>query len=226
MDVTILKKLKIKSMNRCLVIFYISLFIIISCKKDDSKILSYYKNNQKHLEYIGRENVEGYDKIIEYREDGTKEFIYVFIQDLDDTLPYYKSNTGEVTILEQNYTYYLYKYDEKGKTLIFRKRYFRGLQEGTQTMYYPNGNIISELYYLNGELNGSFKTYYYNRNRESSGNYHGDKAMGEHYIYDSITQNIIRYKLFDSTGRLVFIKKYDSSGKLLSVDGDSMSAYK
>ena len=56
--------------------------------------------------------------------------------------------------------------------------------------YFPNGNLMSEIYFRNGRANGGFKTYYENGNLEEEGVWKGRVYTGGFKPFSFANNNI------------------------------------
>ena len=84
------------------------------------------------------------------------------------------------------------------------KGYFRfGKRHGQWFYYYPNGLLWSEGLFNNGKMDGPSKAYQENGKLKQEGSYKMDKAIGE-------------WNFCDTSGSVIFIRTYDSLGKVLS----------
>ena len=84
------------------------------------------------------------------------------------------------------------------------KGFFRfGKRHGQWFYYYPNGFVWSEAIFDNGKMNGPNKVYHENGKLYYEGDNKQDLAIGE-------------WNFYDSTGAKIFIRTYDSTGKVLS----------
>ena len=103
---------------------------------------------------------------------------------------------------DSNYTgEFFLKYDNG---LMKVKGYFRfGKRHGQWFYYYPNGLLWSEGLFNNGKMDGPSKAYQENGKLKQEGSYKMDKAIGE-------------WNFCDTSGSVIFIRTYDSLGKVLS----------
>ncbi len=84
------------------------------------------------------------------------------------------------------------------------KGFFRfGKRHAQWFYYYPNGFVWSEGLFSNGKMEGPSKVYHENGKVYYEGNYKQDKAIGE-------------WNFYDTSSVKVFIRTYDSTGKVLS----------
>lgn len=71
---------------------------------------------------------------------------------------------------------------------------------GLWKKYFPNGNLMNEIYFKNGRANGGFKTYYENGNVEEEGNWKGRVYTGG-------------FKRFHENGQIAQEKTFNAAGK-------------
>lgn len=93
------------------------------------------------------------------------------------------------------------KYDNG---LMKVKGYFRfGKRHGQWFYYYPNGLLWSEGLFNNGKMDGPSKAYQGNGKIKQEGVYKLDKPVGV-------------WNFYDTSGVIIFVRTYDSTGKVLS----------
>lgn len=120
---------------------------------------------------------------INQKVDGKKEgywIIYAHMRDYSG----YKPND----IVEEG----LYKVDRK---------------YGLWKKYFPNGNLMNEIFYTNGRANGEFKTYYDNGNLEEAGTWKGRVYSGGFKRYHE-NGELAQEKTFNESGKTDGVVKY------------------
>lgn len=103
---------------------------------------------------------------------------------------------------DSNYTGEFFLKYENG--LMKAKGYFRfGKRHGQWFYYYPNGLLWSEALFNNGVMDGPSKAYQENGKLKQEGNYKMDKPVGD-------------WNFYDTSGIKIFVRTYDSLGKVLA----------
>lgn len=120
----------------------------------------------------------------------------------DSVESYINNMVDEMAPPDSNYTGdFFLKYDNG---LMKTKGYFRfGKRHGQWFYYYPNGYLWSEALFENGKMNGTNKVYHENGKLYYEGFFKGDLAVGA-------------WNFYDTSGVKIFIRTYDSTGKVLA----------
>lgn len=88
----------------------------------------------------------------------------------------------------------------KPNDVVEEGRYKTNRKYGLWKKYFPNGNLMSEIYFKNGRANGGFKTYYENGNLEEAGIWKGRVYTGD-------------FKRYHENGTIAQEKKFNEAGK-------------
>jgi len=88
----------------------------------------------------------------------------------------------------------------KPNDIVEEGRYKANRKFGLWKKYFPNGNLMSEIYFKNGRANGAFKTYYENGNVEEEGTWKGRVYTGG-------------FKRYHENGTLSQEKHFNANGK-------------
>ncbi len=178
-----------------------------SCQKRKIKAIAFFpENNRIRAEYITHNNKSTLDSIIEYRDDGTVEFITDFQHIPADTVPYFVTeNTVELYDRYLTGTMYHFSKEEKmSKKLHFRN----GLMHGTQYAYYPSGNLRVTSTYKKGNLDGEQYEYFENGVIRFHGQFHGKEQTGWSEYFDSLGR-ITKSIYFNNISEAIYIAHYD-----------------
>ncbi len=92
----------------------------------------------------------------------------------------------------------------KPNDIVEEGRYKSNRKYGLWKKYFPNGNLMSEIYFKNGRAYGDFKTYYENGNLEEAGFWKGRIYTGD-------------FKRYHPNGTLAQEKKFNENGKTTGV---------
>lgn len=90
--------------------------------------------------------------------------------------------------------------DYKPNDIVEEGRYQANRKFGLWKKYFPNGNLMNEIYFKNGRAYGGFKTYFENGNLEEEGTWKGRVYTGE-------------FKRFHENGTIAQEKTFNESGK-------------
>ena len=144
-------------------------------------------------------------KTVLYHENGQKSGEGIFIDQIKDGEWNYYNQNGKLIKVEN------YKNGEKDgqwKTfssqtgiLLEEETYDNGILNGTQKIYFVNGELQTEINYINGMRNGNFESYYSGNVLSSKGVYHNDMPIGEWSFYDGDGQ-IRKSEVYDKQGHL------------------------
>lgn len=88
----------------------------------------------------------------------------------------------------------------KPNDIVEEGKYKTNRKFGLWKKYFPNGNLMNEIYFKNGRAYGGFKTYYENGNVEEEGIWKGRVYTGE-------------FKRFHENGTIAQEKTFNESGK-------------
>lgn len=100
---------------------------------------------------------------------------------------------------------------EDGKTVKIEVEYLNGKKDGVEKTYYSNGQLRSEIHWKNGRKNGETKEYHHNGSIGVIRRFKDGLKFDKTAFFDE-SRNLIEEHYFDSTGRFVDFKKYDSNG--------------
>ena len=180
--------------------------------KDDGLYTSYYANGKMESQgWFVDGDYQGEWKDYDEREKLTSDLYY-----LDNDLSGYRDDynaAGEKTTEEKYHLGWLEKvtqYDSTGKvfnTLSFPK------QNGKYRLIYPNGQVMVEGNYTNGDFDGLYKTYYFDGSLTSA-YYYNKGALDStttRYYYGGVKSNDEQYTYGNKTG---VWKTYSEDGKL------------
>lgn len=115
---------------------------------------------------------------------------------------YINKMVDEMAPPDSNYSGdFFLKYDNG---LMKVKGFFRfGKRHGQWYYYYPNGYLWSDGFFDAGKMTGPTKVYHENGKMYYEGAYKDDKAIGI-------------WNFYDTTGAKIFVRTYDSLGKVIS----------
>jgi antitoxin component YwqK of YwqJK toxin-antitoxin module len=143
-----------------------------------------------------------------------KLFSIVFI-----SLLYYscRDNTNSKPTSENNR---IINYYPDGK--VQEIKYFKdSMLNGECFWFYPNGKLEQKVSYVNSEVNGHVDFYFESGAAKEHKFYIKGKPFGYATTYYNDTISIIKeILLFDGEGKLRYKKEFDSSGKVVKVEGE------
>lgn len=88
----------------------------------------------------------------------------------------------------------------KPNDVVEEGSYKRNRKYGLWKKYFPNGNVMSEIYFNKGRASGNFKTYYENGNLEEEGFWGGRVYTGKHKRYHE-NGKLAQEKTFNNYGK-------------------------
>lgn len=120
------------------------------------------------------------------------------------------------------------KFYPSGDEVETKGYYQQGLKNGRWTGYYQNGNVEEIMFYIDGELEGGYESFYKNTKLHRKGLYLQSLKTGIWYSYwsnggqmsygkyvDGFRQG--KWSFYNPNGQLVSIIKYDR-GKIIDID--------
>jgi antitoxin component YwqK of YwqJK toxin-antitoxin module len=103
----------------------------------------------------------------------------------------------------------------------YEENYEAGTLSGPKRIYFPDGKLCREYYYVNGDNEGPFAEYYQNGNLYMKGQYRFDLLDGIVEVYDETGTLIktISYKLGEAHGPTVYFTKKVKSAEVEFYNG-------
>ena len=140
-----------------------------------------------------------------YHENGQKSGEGIFVDQIKDGEWKYYNQEGRLIKVEN------YKNGEKNGgwrtyssqtgILLEDENYDNGVLNGVRKIYFVNGELQTEINYINGKRNGNFVSYYSGNIISSKGVYHNDMPIGEWTFNDGDGQ-IRKSEVYDKKGVL------------------------
>ncbi len=125
----------------------------------------------------------------------------------------------KIIYLNPDKTDYIYtSYYEDG-TLMDSARYVNDSIEGKRIYYDESSDLKHIEHYKNGLLNGVNKAIYSNGTTSYEGYRLKGNKVGE-WIFHYPEGAPITYEFYDSTGRLIYFRKYDERGRMVRTNGN------
>jgi len=202
-------------MRRINLMLIVCIFCFSVCNKPKKKTILKYENGTVRYEWINENHV---DSIIEYFQNGYWRSIVIFNDRIKTDTPFilFKNKISiNYSILTGNIIYF-YPNGVLMKNLNLKN----GLMDKTQYKYYPNGKLEVKTDYVLGRIEGIQYEYYDNGNFKCYGLFIGDTCVGGFSYFDTLGR-LKKYLFSDSNGSTIYIRRYNTLGKVISEEGDS-----
>ena len=96
------------------------------------------------------------------------------------------------------------------------------VKDGLAKSYYPNGNLKEEVSFVNGKRQGKYLFYSENGKLMEDVNFQDDQGLGSSYFYNE-TGTLVKYRCTDFFNEVIYIIKWDSLGNKTLEEGLAFS---
>jgi antitoxin component YwqK of YwqJK toxin-antitoxin module len=145
---------------------------------------------------------------------------YLYYSGKSQTFEIYKSDTINKTSADGKKTGRWILFFENNKQRIEKDgKYENNRKTGTWKTYYENGNLKSEITYVNNIPNGYARIFYENGRISEEGNWKGTKWVGKYLYYHENGNRAYEWSFNDEGKRTGEQKYYHENGKLM-IKGD------
>jgi antitoxin component YwqK of YwqJK toxin-antitoxin module len=202
-----------KKSNLILIVF---LFYFSACRNKNTEAVLRYDSGSLRYEWIRDQKV---DSIIEYYENGQRSSIVTFYNLSKTDTPFILTD-GDIRIKYELLTGNIFYFYPNG-VLMKKLSIQNGLMDKNQYQYYQNGNLEVRTEYKLGRIEGVQYEYYDNGRVKRYGMYIGDTCVGGFTHFDTLGRKL-KYIFTDSSGATIYMIRYDTLGKVVSEEGDSI----